>query len=397
MASGGGFIRMIYLDNNATTPLAPEVLAAMECALRDDWANPSSIHRAGQAVRRKIELARQSVAKLIGCSERDLIFTSGGTEAANLAVFGSLRAQPDRKVLVCTRIEHSANREAGKRVNSDGVETVWLPNDEHGVVDVNALSDLLIHRGKEIALVCVMWCNNETGVIQPIENIGALCQEHGVRFYSDGTQWVGKMPVDMTKVPVDLVSFAPHKFHGPKGVGAVYVKPRVKVVAQNVGGPQERQRRGGTENVPGIIGFGVAADLARQWLETDDHKRVAALRDRFEREILNQCDCASVNCFSAPRTWNTSNIAFCGLEAEAILLLLSEKGVCASGGSACASGSIDPSPVLQAMHLPPEKLHGSVRFSFSRYTTNEEIGQALEIIPIVINRLRQSMRALTAH
>jgi cysteine desulfurase len=388
---------MIYLDNNATTPLAPEVIAAIESAMRNDWANPSSVHRAGQAVRRKVELARQSVAKLIGCSEKDLTFTSGGTESANLAVFGSLRAQPDRKVLVCTRIEHSANREAGKRVGTDGVEVVWLPNDENGIIDVAALTDLLVHRGNEIALVCVMWCNNETGVIQPIEKIGALCQEHNVRFYTDGTQWVGKMPVDVTKAPVDLVSFAPHKFHGPKGVGALYVKPRTKMVAQTVGGPQERQRRGGTENVSGIIGFGVAAELARQWLETDDYERVSGMRDRFEREILNRCDCASVNCFGVPRTWNTSNIAFCGLEAEAILLLLSEKGVCASGGSACASGSIDPSPVLQAMHLPLEKLHGSVRFSFSRYTTDDEIDTALDIIPSVISRLRQSMSAIASH
>lgn len=386
---------MIYLDNNATTPPAPEVIEAMDQALRDFWANPSSLHRAGQAVRRKVELARQSVAKLIGCSERDLIFTSGGTEAANLAVFGSIRAQPDRKVLVCTKIEHSANREAGKRLCADGIEVVWLPNDEDGVIEVAALEEVLTKRANEIALVCVMWCNNETGVVQPVETIGALCQDYGVRFYTDGTQWVGKMPVDVNKTPVDLLSFAAHKFHGPKGIGALYVKPRVKVVSQTVGGPQERQRRGGTENVPGIIGMSVAADLAREWLATDGRENVAALRDRFEREIIARCECASLNCASAPRQWNTSNVAFCGLETEAILLLLSERGVCASGGSACASGSLDPSPVLQAMNLPPEKLHGSVRFSFSRYTTDAEVNEALDIIPAVINRLQQSMSALS--
>ncbi len=387
---------MIYLDNNATTPPAPQVIAAMDEALREHWANPSSLHRAGQAVRRKMELARQSVAKLIGCADRELIFTSGGTEAANLAVFGSLRAQPDRKVLICTQIEHSANREAGKRVGSDGVEVLWLPNDCDGVVDLNALTDMLTKRSAEIALVCIMWCNNETGVIQPIEKIGSLCQQHGVRFYTDATQWVGKMPTDVSKLPIDLLSFASHKFHGPKGIGALYVKPRVKVVAQTVGGPQERQRRGGTENVPGIIGLGVAADLANQWLQTDGRKQVAALRDRFEREILKRCDCAAVNCSAALRQWNTSSIAFCGLETESILLMLSERGVCASGGSACASGSLEASPVLQAMRLPPEKLHGTVRFSFSRYTTDAEVDQAVEIIASVVNKLRMSMSTINS-
>lgn len=385
---------MIYLDNNATTRPAPEVIEAMTAALCEDWANPSSLHRAGQAVRRKVELARQSVAKLIGCTEKDLTFTSGGTESANLAVFGSLRAQPDRKVLVCTRIEHSANREAGKRLAEVGIEVVWLPNDENGIVDVNALADLLKKRAAEIALVCVMWCNNETGVIQPIEQIGGLCQQHGVRFYTDATQWVGKMPVNVANMPIDLLSFAPHKFHGPKGIGALYIKPRVKVVSQNIGGPQERQRRGGTENVPGILGFGAAAELCANWLTTNDRQRIQTMRDRLEREILHQCEGAVVNGASAPRLWSTTNIAFCGLEAEAILLMLSERGLCASGGSACSSGSLEASPVLQAMHLSPERLHGSVRFSLSRDTIDADIDRAVEIIPGVIQRLRQSMSAI---
>jgi len=387
----------IYLDNNATTRPAPQVVQAVLEAMTDCWANPSSLHRPGQAVRRKVELARQSVAKLVGCSERDLIFTSGGTEAANLAVFGTLRALPQRKVLVTTRIEHSANREAGKRVTADGLEVVWLPNDEDGLIDVNALEALLKQRADEIALVCIMWCNNETGVIQPVEKIGTLCQQHGVRYYTDATQWVGKMPTDVANMPIDLLSFAAHKFHGPKGIGGLYVKPRVRVVAQTLGGPQERQRRGGTENVPGILGLGAAADLAHQWLQTDGRQRLTALRDRFEREILSQVEGAVVNGVNAPRMWNTSNIAFCRLEAEAILLLLSERGVCASGGSACASGSLEPSPVLAAMGLPQERVYGSVRFSLARDSSEDDINRALEIVPAVINRLRKSMSALAPH
>ena len=385
---------MIYLDSNATTQPAPEVVEAMIEALRDLWANPSSIHRAGQAVRRKMDLARQSVAQLVGCKDRDLVFTSGGTEAANLAVLGSLRAQPDRKVLVTTRIEHSANREMGKRLQDEGIEVVWLDSNEDGVIDAGQVEEIVAKRADEIALVCVMWCNNETGVIQPIEKIGALCTERGVRFYTDATQWVGKMPTNVADLPVDLLSFASHKYHGPKGAGALYVKPKTRLVPQTLGGPQERQRRGGTENVPCIIGMGVASHLAHQWLQTGERFRMEKMRDRFEQRVLNEVEGAVVNGANAPRGWNTSNIAFTRLEAEAILLLLSEKGICASGGSACASGSLDPSPVLKAMGLPMERSHGSVRFSLCRHTTDAEIDQALEIIPGVINRLRKSMAAV---
>lgn len=387
---------LIYLDSNATSKPAPEVVEAMVASLNEFWGNPSSIHRAGQAVRRKLDLARQSVAQLAGCTDRDIVFTSGGTEAANLAVTGSLRALPDRNVLVTTRIEHSAIRETATRLAADGKEIIWLPNDENGVIDVGALADLLQHRAKEIALVAVMWSNNETGVIQPVERIGALCAEHGVRFYTDGTQWVGKMPTNVSAMPVDLVSFAAHKFHGPKGAGALYVKPRTKMTSLVTGGPQERQRRGGTENVSGIIGMGVAAELAHKWLQTDERARLDKTRERFEQRILREIEGTMINGAGAPRQWNTSNIAFCRLEAEAILLLLSERGVCASGGSACSSGSLDPSPVLKAMNLPMERTHGSVRFSLCRNTTDAEVDKAFEIITNVIGRLRKSMSAMAS-
>jgi len=340
------------------------------------------------------------VAQLLGCKDRDLVFTSGGTEAANLAILGSLRAFEgagiDKRVLVTTRIEHSAIRETANRLAAEGHEIVWLPNDEDGVIDSAALANLLNHRGHEIALVAVMWSNNETGVIQPIERIGALCQEHGVRFYTDGTQWVGKMPTDVSALPVDLVSFAAHKFHGPKGAGGLYVKPRTRLLSQTIGGPQERQRRGGTENVPGFLGMGVAAELAHRWLQGLDRQRFTDMRERFEHRILSEIENTFINGAGAPRQWNTSNIAFAGLETEAILMLLSERGICASGGSACASGSLDPSPILKAMSVPTERALGSVRFSISRNTTNDEIEQALAIIPGVVARLRKSMGAVAS-
>ncbi len=381
---------MIYLDTHATTQPAPEVVQAMLAALRDDWANPSSIHRAGQSVRRKIDLARECVARLVGCSERDLVFTSGGTEAANLAILGSLRAQPEKKVIVTTRMEHSAVRSFAQRLANDGIEVVWLPNDEDGVIDVDALCEVLAKRAAEIALVSVMWTNNETGVIQPIERVGAICREHGVRFHTDATQWIGKMPCRASEMPIDLLGFASHKFHGPKGIGALYIRPRVKVIPQTVGGSQERQRRGGTENTPGIIGLGVAADLAIKWLATNDRDRLAKMRDRFESAILEAVPGAMVNGRGAPRMWSTSNIAFPGIEAEAILLLLSERGVCASGGSACASGSLEPSPVLKAMHLATERTNGSVRFSLCRETSDAEIDRAIDIVSDVVTRLQRN-------
>ena len=389
-------IAVIYLDNNATTQPAPQVVEAMLAMLREDWANPSSIHRAGQRVHQRMELARESIANLIGCKPRDLTFTSGGTEAANLAIMGSLRAQPERKVIVTTRTEHGAVRTFATRLAADGCEVIWLPNDADGMVDLDSLRNTLEKRGKDIALVSVMWTNNETGVIQPIERIAAMCRDASVRFHTDATQWVGKMPTNVSALPIDLMNFASHKFHGPKGVGALYVRPRVKVIPQVVGGSQERSRRGGTENTPGIVGMGVAAELSMKWLAGDGRQGIARLRDRFEAAVLDAIPGAVVNGGDAAlgRGWGTSNIAFPGVEAEAVLLLLSERGVCASGGSACSSGALEPSPILQAMHLPPERTLGSVRFSLSRETTADEIDRAIEIVIDVVRRLQRSKREI---
>ena len=383
----------IYLDNNATTKPADDVVAAMTESLRSGWANPSSMHRSGQAVRRQTELARESVCRLIGCRDRELVFTSGGTEAANMAVRGSLAALPQRPVLVTSRLEHHCVREVAEAVEQRGSEVVWLPNDSRGLVDCGALEELLTARAGEVALVSIMWANNETGVIQPIEAIGRMCREQGVRFHSDATQYVGKVPVEVTSLPIDLLGFSAHKFHGPKGIGALYLREGVRIAPQMIGGPQERERRGGTENVAGIIGLGATAKLASVWLATNERERLRALRDSFERRLREALD-VSINGTEAPRLWNTSNIGFAKLEAEAILLMLSERGVCASAGAACSSGSLEASSMIAAMGVPPELAQGSVRFSISRDTAEKEIDAAVGIIGEVIAKLRATLAAV---
>jgi cysteine desulfurase len=385
----------IYLDSNATTAPAPEVIEATARAMRDEWANPSSVHRAGGEAKRAVELARESVARLVGCQDREIVFTSGGTEGANLAIRGTLEhcagAAPGRRVLVTTAFEHSAVRELAQRLEKRGTEVVWIPADARrpGTPDLSALEALLERRADEIALVSLMWANNETGAITDVARAGSICREHGVRFHTDATQWVGKMPTDLAALQVDLASFAAHKFHGPKGAGALYVRRTVRIEPQSIGGPQERERRGGTENVAAIAGMGAAADLARAWLATDGASVGAARRDRLEQEIARATG-GVIHADAAPRLWNTTNIGFARLEAEAILMLLSERGVFASAGAACSSGSLDPSPVLLAMGIAPEVAHGSIRFSLSRETSDAEIAEAIRRVIAAIERLRSS-------
>ncbi|MFN9124284.1 MAG: cysteine desulfurase family protein [bacterium] len=388
----------IYLDSNATTRPADAVVDAVARSMREAWANPSSVHRAGGEAKRELELARESVARLVGCQEREVVFTSGGTEGASLAIRGSLEhfAATDsaRRVLVTTNFEHSAVRELAQQCEKRGVEAVWLEGARSapGTPDLDALEALLKARASEIALVSLMWANNETGAITDIARVGALCREHGVRFHTDATQWVGKMPTDFAALQVDLASFAAHKLHGPKGIGALYVRRNVRVTPQTYGGPQERERRGGTENVAAIVGFGVAADLARAWLAGDGVARGTALRDRFEQSVARATG-GVIHAQHAPRLWNTTNIGFAKLEAEAILLLLSERGVFASAGAACSSGSLDPSPVLLAMGIAPEVAHGSIRFSLSRETTEAECDESARRVTVAIERLRASTSA----
>lgn len=395
----------IYLDNNATTRPAPEVVAAMREMLEESWANPSSVHRAGQAARQRVELARQSVSRLLGCTPREIIFTSGATESIDLAIRGVLGAgPPDRKTIITTAIEHEAVRELcnslviGSLPSGIRVRSAPVRGDRSGVVDVGALEPLI---DDSVALVSVQWANNETGAIQPIEQVGALCRARSgtngeILFHTDATQWVGRMPTDVARLPIDLLSCSAHKFHGPKGAGALYARRGVRL-RPTLRGTQELDRRGGTENTPGIVGMGVAADLARAWLEdASGREHIAELRDRFEAAVLAGVPDVRINgpTARAERLWNTTNIAFPRLEAEALLLLLSERGVCASAGAACSSGSLNPSPVLLAMGIPPEEAHGSLRFSLSLETTRAEMDEAARIVIESVARLRGSSRAV---
>ncbi|MBK7403171.1 MAG: cysteine desulfurase [Phycisphaerales bacterium] len=406
----------IYLDNNATTRPSGAVCRAVEAAMTGLWANPSSVHRAGQEARHAVELARKDLAALVGVAPKELILTSGGTESIDLAIRGvlgaaSLRtpAGPTAKPNVVTsRIEHAAVRDLVGRLESRGsIEVRWLPLDRQGVVDARALPNLL---DPATALVSVMWANNETGVIQPVHSIGEVCRARGVPFHCDAVQWVGKMgstgvgtpehaaaPARASSgppsLPCDLLSFSAHKFHGPKGVGGLWVRRGLALEPQILGS-QEMDRRGGTENVGGIIGAGVAAREAREWLaDPAQQARLATLRDRFEDGLLRRVPDAVVNGAGCPRVWNTTNVGFPSLEAEALLLLLSERGLCASAGAACSSGSLEPSPVLLAMGVPDALAHGSLRFSLSRETTEPEIDEAIGIIAAAVAQLRRSSSA----
>ena len=381
-----------YLDCNATTEPLPEAVAAMAGALSGCWGNPSSVHRAGIDARHAVELARESVARLLGAQPREVVFTSGGTESAWLAIAGTLDALAGPRTLITMRTEHSAVREACEALESRGrARVLWVPPAADGTVDLAALEAALDAAAGDAALVSVMGANNETGVVQPVGEVAARCRARGVRFHCDATQWAGRMPLAAAELGADLVTVSAHKFHGPKGVGALWVRGGVRVAAQVVGGPQERERRGGTENVPGIVGMGVAADAASAWLaDPAGRERGAAARDAFERAVCEAVPDAVVNGAGAARLWNTTNIGFPGLEAEAILLLLSERGVAASAGAACSSGSLDPSPVLLAMGVPPRVAHGSVRFSIGRLTRPEELEAAARIVPDCIARLRRS-------
>ena len=374
---------VIYLDNNATTKPAPEAVAEMLPFLSEWYGNPSSVHRFGQRARQAIDEARARCAALIGSGESELMFTAGGTESINSAVRGILAARAPRKRVVTTTVEHSATRELCQQLGKEEVQVVPVRVDREGTLD---LDELRLAVTDETALVTIMWANNETGVLFPVEQIAEICRAKRVPFHCDGTQAVGKIPVDVAALGVDALSFASHKFHGPKGVGGLFVRRGVRIRPLMIGGPQERGRRGGTENVPGVVGMGKAAELARDFLA--QMPRVAAMRDRFEREILERIPDTHVMGSRANRLPNTTNIAFARLEAEAILLLLSEQGVCASAGAACSSGSLDPSPVLRAMQIEDKIAHGAVRFTLSRYTTEQELDRALEVLPKVIDRLR---------
>jgi cysteine desulfurase len=375
---------VIYLDNNASTRIDPAVVAAMRPYLEECYGNPSSIHRLGQLARQAIDESRTKLARLIGCSDSEVTFTGGGTEAINTVLRGLLAARSPRTQIVTSMVEHSATRELCRQLEKAGSQVTWIGVDRDGMLDMEMLRRAI---GPETALATFLWANNETGVIFPVAQIAAICQEHKVPFHCDATQAMGKIPIDARAAGFDAMSFAAHKFHGPKGVGGYYLRRRVRIGGLIVGGPQEHSRRGGTENVPGIVGAAAAAELAAAHLA--EIPRVAAMRDKLERAILDRIPETRVNGRVDQRIANTTNIGFRHLEAEAVLLLLSERGVCASAGSACSSGSLEPSHVLRAMGVDETYAHGSLRFSLSRYTTEAELDTAVEILSGAIAKLRQ--------
>ena len=356
----------VYLDANATTIAHPEVIDSMVSCM-NEHGNPSSLHRAGQSARRQVELARSEVAALVGVRPSEIVFTSGGTESDNLAIAGTLDALRDRRRVLVAEVEHAAVRECVQRLARLGrCELVNLPVDDCGIVRPKVVEDAIAADPDNTALVSVMWANNETGVVQPIADIGAVCRAHGVRFHTDAIQAIGRIPVDLSEVPVDLLTLSGHKFHGPKGIGALVVRPGLRLSPQNIGGPQERERRGGTENVPGVVGLGVAARLAQTWLASSAPAECAKWQPAFERTMRAAIPDVVVHSECAQRLWNTSCLGFPGHPAEGLLLQLSEAGVACSAGSACASGSMEPMHSLLAVGMDEVMAGSSLRFSVGR-------------------------------
>ncbi len=374
---------MIYFDNNATTQPLEEVIDAMLVCLRADYANPSSVHQFGQAVRHRIELARAQVAGLIGAEPREIVFTSGGTESLNLAIRGGVRLRPTCRRIVTTAVEHSAVLRVVEQLEQEGYEVVRVGVDRDGQINEHEWDRALTD---ETALASMLDVNNETGVIHDVKRMAQIASDRGIVVHVDAVQSAGKLAVAVHELPVQLVSLAAHKFHGPKGTGALYVRRRTRLDPLILGGSQERLLRGGTEHVAGIVGMGVAAEHALRHLD-DDAEKVRSLRDSFEGGVLQRVPFARVNGTGARRIHNTANISFENLEAEAILILLSEAGICASAGSACSSGSLEPSHVLRAMGIEERFAHGAIRFSFSRFNTQGEIDRVVEILPGLLARL----------
>ncbi len=372
----------IYLDNNATTPLLPEVFEAMRPYFGDQFGNASSIHHHGQQTRAAVEDARESVAALLGCRASEIIFTSGGTEADNLAIAG-LAGAGDH--VITSSVEHHAVLLACKHLEESGVEVTVLPVDGRGLIDPADVRRALRPNTK---LVSVMMANNETGVLQPVEEIGAIAAAAGVYFHTDAVQAAGKIHIDVNRIGCHALSISGHKVHAPQGVGALYVRKGTRIRPLFYGGRHERSRRAGTENVPGIVGLGKAAQLAKEALDRGDGKKMAAMRDRLQQGILARVEEAGINGDDAPRVPNTTNIHFDYIDGEAMVIALDLKGLAVSTGAACSSGAIEPSHVLLAMGRRPDHARASIRFSLGRQTVAEDIDFALGLVAEVVARLR---------
>jgi len=381
-------MRRVYLDNNATTPVLREVLDATRPYYVEHFGNASSIHHHGQETRAAVERARESVATLLGCRSAEIVFTSGGTEADNLAIFG-LTQSGDH--VITSTVEHHAVLNSCKHLAGKGIEVTYLPVDGRGVVDPDDLRRALRPNTK---LITIMYANNETGVIQPVEEFGKICAEADVYFHTDAVQAASKIPIRVNDIGCDLLSISGHKFHAPQGVGALYVRKGTTLEPLFYGGSHERSRRAGTENVPGIVGLGKAAELATKGLAKGEDRNTAALRDRLETAILGIVESAGVNGAdlngkSVPRVPNTTNIYFDFIEGEALIIALDLKGLALSTGAACSSGAIEPSHVLTAMGLRPDRARASIRFSLGKQNTAEDVDFAIQLVPASVERLRE--------
>jgi cysteine desulfurase len=376
-------MRRIYFDNNATSPVLPEVFAAMKPYFAEHFGNASSIHRHGQETRAAVERARASIANLLGCRPSEIVFTSGGTEGDNLALFGLLG--PSDHVVTST-IEHHAVLNSSKHLQSVGREVTYVPVDGRGLVDPDDIRRALRPNTK---LITIMMANNETGVLQEVEQIGKIAAEADVYFHSDAVQAAGKVPIDVKRIGCDLLSISGHKMHAPQGIGAIYVRKGTVLEPMFYGGNHERSRRAGTENVAGIVGLGKAAEMAKQALNAGDLERMSGLRDRFEERILAAIEATGVNGDGAPRIPNTSNLYFDFIEGEALVIALDLKGLAVSTGAACSSGAIEPSHVLTAMGLPPARARASLRFSLGKQNRPDEVELALDLVRQTVARLRE--------
>jgi len=375
----------VYFDNNATTKVLPEVAEAMLPFYTELYGNPSSIHRFGSSVGEKIAEARAQVAALIGAADPvEVIFTSCGTEGDNAAIRGMLEARPERRHIVTTKVEHSAVLGLCQHLEKKGYRVTWLNVDENGALDLAELEAAL---SDDTAVVSIMWANNETGVIFPIDQIGAKVRAKGIPFHVDAVQATGKIPFKVSELPIDLLTISGHKFHAPKGVGALYVRRGITFSPFLIGGHQEKNRRAGTENVASIIGLGKAAEIALGRV-AEDSASVKGLRDRLQILLLESCPDSRVNGAKEPRLPNTLNISFRYLEGESILVLLDQQGICASTGSACTAGSSEPSHVLRAMGVPADWLQGAVRFSLSRFNSAAEVDYVNQKVPAIVQRLQ---------
>jgi len=375
----------IYLDNNATTAVAPEVLEEMLPYLKDAYGNPSSMYRFAGKAADAVRKARSQVAALLGAGPEEIIFTSCGSESDSSAVWAALRSYPEKRHIVTTRVEHSAIKNLCIYLSQNGYAVTFVPVDRQGRLDLDYLYD---HLTPDTALVSVMWANNETGVLFPVTEVARKARQLGIVFHTDAVQAVGKIPIHLGQSAIDMLSLSGHKLHAPKGVGALYVRKGTKFHPFLIGGHQESGRRGGTENVAAIVALGKAAEMAQASI-ADENTRVRALRDRLEAELLARIPSARVNGDPVNRLPNTTNISFEYIEGESILLMMDDLGICASSGSACTSGSLEPSHVLRAMGVPYTAAHGSIRFSLSIYNTPEEIDYVIEKLPPVIARLRE--------